>query len=431
MKIIYIKNMSLSLIILFLVLAVSPMVSSSEKLSVENILIDYAGEEKDLVLLRAEHYLFVDATEDVSSFHIRYAFPPEYGYQTPMFLEMLDDTTANIINYKIEDDTNELNKIVNFTIGSIVENKSVLLHFNYYVITEKYGYEDLPDNITIPEENELPEETKKWLSSTEVVQANKTLIKLRARQLRGFSNDLLRLAYRTAKFTRLHRYPLFLLQFYLQKFIGYRSQDALTTLLINGECPGRSNLGCALFRANGVPARVVLAMPSRQEFWYEMHYMTEYYCPGYEWILTDVHPGVTPVGPEEQVVLRICYPEDENNTGVDFMYPKMKGLEQWLWIDNENVHPYYVDCKEGSKIKSFAESEITTSYGDSAVLLTKTVFSKYECYLGMALYGENLEHFKNAVYHQKEAISLLKANQPGYYLYEMLLADIEYDQINI
>jgi len=425
------KTVSASLIILFLILAVSPMVSSTEKLSVENIPIEYLGEEKDLVLLRAEHYLFVDATEDVSSFHIRYAFPPDYGYQTPMFLEMLDDTTANIIYYKIEDDTNEPNKIVNFTIASIVENESVLLHFNYYVLIEKYGYEDLPDNITIPEKNELPEETKKWLSSTEVVQANKTLIKLRARQLRGFSNNLLRLAQRTAKFSRLHRYPLFLLQFYLQKFIGYRSQDALTTLLINGECPGRSHLGCALFRANGVPARVVLAMPPRQEFWYEMHYMTEYYCPGYEWILTEVHLGVTPVGPEEQIILRICYPEDENNTGVDFMYPKMKGLEQWLWIDNENVHPYYVDCKEGSKIMSFVESEMTTSYGDNVVLLTKTVFSKYERYLGMDLYGENLEHFQNAIYHQKEAISLLKANQPGYYLYEMLLADIEYNQINI
>ena len=52
-------------------------------------------------------------------------------------------------------------------------------------------------------------------------------------------------------------------------------------------------------------------------------------------------------------------PKDENNTQADFIYQRMKGLESWMWFDNENIKPYYNNFKEGStRIKSFAENSI-------------------------------------------------------------------------
>jgi hypothetical protein len=221
---------------------------------------------------------------------------------------------------------------------------------------------------------------------------------------------------------------LFILQYKLQGLLQYPSQDALTTLLVNGECPGRSHLGCALFRANNVPARVILAMPTRYDFWYEMHYMTEYYCPGFNWISTETHKGVTPYAPQNQIILRICYPDDENNTQADFIYQKMKSLERWLWIDNKNIKPYYKDCKEGSRMKSFSENTVIVdlAVANDTIDLTSYVFNKYQTYLGTGLIDENLQHFQKATDYMMQAIEELDSDDDSFgYIYYLNKAKIE------
>ena len=324
------------IVFLFILLAISPIVSSEENLSTENKTPQSLYDEKELDLLRGEYYLFVNASEDVDEFNIRYAFPPDYKYQVPILMEIINDTTADIVHYSIENDKNVPNKVVNFTIGSMEKDEGVFLHFYYWVLVKNYEYEDLPNKVKIPKKNELPEETKIWLTSTEVVQAHSILIRLKARQLRGISNNLLRFAEKIAKFTRLHRYGLFLLQLYTGTF---GSQDALTTLFRNGECPGRSHLGCALFRSQNVPARVILANPSNK-LWYQIHCMTEYYLPDYDdWVLTEVHKGIMPFEPKHQIILRICYPEDEDNTGSDFFFKKMTGVERAALSTSRTICP--------------------------------------------------------------------------------------------
>jgi len=421
--------------ILILLTASIPLVSNAEKVKIGSYEVEYCGIDQELNLLRGEHYLYLDAVDNVASFNVKYAFPPEYSNQIPIYLEILEDTTVNISDYKIEDEINAPNKVINFTIGSMNNGDRELIHFNCWVLVESNNFEDLPEFIEIPEETSIPQEVKKWLEPTEVVQSEKFLIKLRAWQLKLFSNNnLLKLAEKTAKFCKQHRYLLFLLQYNLQGLLQYPPQDAFTTLLVNGECPGRSHLGCALFRANGVPARVVLAMPARYDFWFEMHYMTEYYCPDFDWILTEVHAGITPYESQNQILLRICHPEDENSTQADFMYPRMKCLESWMWIDNENVKPYYVDCKEGSKMKSFAENTVTVdlAVANDTTDLTSIVFNKYQNYLSMELEGENLIHFENAVDYIEQAIAELDSSTDSFgYIYYMTYANEELDQLNI
>jgi hypothetical protein len=425
MKKYYKKNITLLIVISFLALSFFPIVDSISA-------IDYDSSEEviELALLRGEYYLYINSTENVESFNIRYAFPPEMQYQFPVFIEIFNDTSADILNYKIENDTKEPNKFANFTIGPMNKDESALIHFSYYVLIKNHDYSDLPRKVKIPKKDDLPPETKKWLSSSKVVQKNRILIRLRARQMRILTNNVLRVARRIALFCRLHRYPVFLLQYFMG---SYRSQDAFTALLLNGECPGRSHLGCALFRANRIPARVILANPD-YTFWYEMHYMTEYYLPEYGWILTEVHKGITPYEPKNQIVLRICYPEDENNTQSDFIYNKMIGLERWIWINNDFVTPYYKDLVEGSKTKMFRENELFTDNASSedAVNITKNVFDNYEYYLGMNLIGENLGHFENATDYQLKALNELKeSNDVSDYINFMNMANDEYNKIVI
>lgn len=423
--------------ILILLTASIPLVSNAEKVKIGSYEVEYCGIDQELNLLRGEHYLYLDAVENVSSFNLKYAFPPEYDHQIPIYLEILEDTNANISGYKIENEENAPNKIINFTIGSMKNGERGLIHFNCYVLVESNNYEDLPDFIDIPSVDDLPEDTKKWLNPTEVVQSDHFLIKLRAKQLKLFTrNNLLKLADKTAKFCKNHKSLLSSIHsFFFRNYIGCPPQDALTTLLgIPTDCPGRSHLGCALFRANGVPARVALAMPTRYDSWVEMHYMTEYYLKDFGWILTEAHGGKTPYPPQGQIILRICYPEDENDTQTDYMYPRMKSLERWMWIDNESIKPYYVDCKEGSKVKSFAESVVTVdlAVANDTVDLTSLVFNKYQNYLAMELDGENLTHFNNAVDFIEQAIAELDSSDDSFgYIYYMEYANDELDLIGV
>jgi transglutaminase-like putative cysteine protease len=426
----------ITIIIIFLLILTSvSFVSNAENIKIVNTEIELCGINQNLSLLKGEHYLYIDANQNVSSFSINYSFPPEYGYQYPIYLDILDDTNANISNYKIEDDTFVPNKIINFTIGEINKDERVLIHFNCWVLVKDYNYENLPDFINITPVDGLPNETKIWLNPTEVVQSDNFLIKLKAKELKLFTkNNLLKLAEKTAKFCKYHRYLMFIFQYKLQGLLQYPSQDALTTLLVNGECPGRSHLGCAFFRANNVPARVILAMPTRYDFWYEMHYMTEYYCPGFNWILTETHKGITPYAPQNQIMLRICYPDDENDTQADFIYQRMKSLERWLWIDNENIKPYYKDCKEGSKIKSFDENSVTVdlNVANETIDLTSIVFNKYQQFLNANLTDQNLADFETGKQHIENAISELGSSNDAFgYIYYLNKANDEFDSIII
>jgi len=420
-------------IILILAAASIPLASNAEKVKFKNYEVELCGIDQELSLLRGEHYFYVNATDNVSSFNIKYSFPPEYGCQYPIFLEIIEDTTADIINYKIEDDILSPNKIINFTINGLSIGEQVLIHFNCWILSKHYYYEDLPDFFEVPPEDDIPKDVKKWLEPTEVVQSDKFLLRLRAKQLSLFTNNnIFKIADKISKFCKYHRYLIFLLQFNLQSILQYPSQDAFTTLLVNGECPGRSHLGCALFRANGIPARVALAMPTAYDFWYEMHYMTEYYLKDNTWILTEVHGAKTPYEPQNQILLRICHPEDENNTQADFMYPRMKGLERWLWIDNENIKPYYIDCKEGSRIKSFNENTVNVdlNVANDTISLTSNVFSKYHNFLGSNLNGSNLAYFQNAENYILQAIDELDSSNDSFgYFYYMSYADYELDEI--
>jgi hypothetical protein len=274
------------------------------------------------------------------------------------------------------------------------------------VLIKNHDFSDLPCHVSFPEESELPVDTTLWLTATEVVQMNHPLIQWKARQLRGLHDNVLQFAEKTAHYIKQHRYYLFVLQLNLGIFF---SQDALTTLFINGENVGRSHLACAFFRANTIPARVLL-VHNDQGFWTQMHYMVEYYCPGYGWVLLDTTAGETPYDTKRQIINRICHPDDEDDTKIDYIFPLMTGEERWLWLDTEEVHPYYVDCDEGSKSQMFSEGSITTNEFtvDYALYLTRQLFPLYQQYLGMSLTGENLGYYYNATTYQQEALNLLK-----------------------
>ena len=71
------KLIATSIVALFLVLALSPAVTSEAFTSAENKALE-SIDDKELHLLRGEHYLYVKATDTVDDFHIRFCFQLTY-----------------------------------------------------------------------------------------------------------------------------------------------------------------------------------------------------------------------------------------------------------------------------------------------------------------------------------------------------------------
>jgi hypothetical protein len=427
------KILAMSIVLLFFVIPSSSLMRNSTALA-ENaapLSPDSVSslDTQELDLLRVEHYLYVNATEDVGVFHIRFSFPPDYTYQVPLMLDVYNDSTLSaLLHYQIENDTYEPNKIINFTMAAMKKGDSALLHFSCWVLVKNLDFSDLPPYVKIPKKYQLPDETKIWLVSNDEVQTHSLLIKHKAFQLHGLSDNLIRYAHRIAPFIRFHRFGLFVLELNLGLLM---SQDARTTLLIGGENVGRAHLACAFFRIYDVPARVLL-VNNDQGFWTQMHYMAEYYCPGYGWVLVETTFGKSPYATKHQVINRICYPQDEENTKDDYIFRFMKGEERWLWIDTNNVIPYYVDCKTGSKSQMFSEAVVSPDQltATFAFVLTQRVFRYYQSNLGVNLTGASLSHFQNATLYQQDAIAALKANNTEGYISFLQNAYQEFEAID-
>jgi len=423
------KKKEISVFLILSLIIVSFPIVNSVKINPGNHDLTISEDERELHLMRVEHYLFLKADENVNEFNVKYVCPPIYRYQVPILVHVFNDTSEKVSSYKIENDIYEPNKFVNFTVDSMNKNEELLIHFTVWVLVKNYGFGDVPEYVKFPKTSELPDETKKWLTPTEVTQSDSILIKLKAKQLRGKSDNLKEFAGKIAYFIKNHRFLLFVFELHTGLLL---SQDAITTLFINGENVGRGHLACALLRSQNVPARVLL-VNNDQGFWTQMHYMAEYYCPGYSWILIETTFGKSPYETKRQVINRICYPEDENDTKNDYIFRFMKGEERWIWVDNENVKPYYVDCDKGSKSQMFRENIvlINESTIDDIFSITQTTFIKYQHFLGRNLVGENLTYFNNAVSYQYDAIESMKNSDPSGYTHFIQLANEEYDKISI
>jgi len=409
---------------IFIILTLSMLMISV--FSSTEVTLGLSNPQKELYLLRSEHYLYLKASDDTSSISVRFVYPPVYGYQSPIFFELHNDTDAPVRSYRIINDTYP-NLLVDFNIDPLHKEARVLIHFSFYVLVKNHDFNDTPLHVEFPAIRDIPDDTLPWLKGSSVVQVDHPLIRIKARQIRGKNNNMVRYAEDVAFFIKHHRYLLFVLQLNTGLFF---SQDAVTTLLINGENVGRSHLACALLRSQGVPARVILAH-NDQGFWTQMHYMVEYYIPRYGWVLLDSTKGETPYSTRRQIINRICHLDDEEDTKQDYIYKFMKGEERWIWFNTSKVTPYYLDCKEGSsRSQMFTERRVKSSSDniEFAFYLTRQVFSKYQKYLGMNLTYADKIVFNHALNLQKQAIDHLKLHG-NLELYTSYLLE-SYDEYN-
>jgi len=445
-------------IFLFLGVTVSPMMASGP-------VSDASDTEKELYLLYGKTNFTLYALENVGSFNVIHTIPPNYENQAPIFFNISDETTADIISYQMYNDTSHPNKVINFTIGPMNKKEKKTICFEYWVLIKNNDYSDLPKCVSIPSEDDLPEETKQWLASTEAIQSSNPLIKLKAKQLlRKSDKDLIELANNIVWYTRwtgkpslfkgkyhAYRDPLIhggitnslwrlfpnKFQHMEKRFISFGNidipvvtpmfQDAVSTLLSCGVCSGVANLGTALFRATGIPAKHLILTRMRygilQNEEYVCHCICEFYCPGYGWVWAETTSATIGHEPKHSIVLRVSYPEDENEAG--YGLHDSGGLEQWTWITNNNV------CRDfGTTGKCDGNLTVVGDIADNAFNVTQAVWDLYTKYSGGGLEGENEQHFLNATAAQQNAIECFKQSDFNGYFDNIIFAYDEYNMID-
>ena len=388
--------------------------------------------------MHGEALFYVKANDDITSvFNVTWAVPPNYENQAPILIDVRNDTSSSILGWSVINDTNPPNKVLKFLISPLRKGEQVTIHFDYLVLVKNKKYEDLLDYVKIPIEDELPDDTKIWLESTKAIQSDNILIRLKAYSLRWRSDDLTELAEKIVKYTsspKIIRVVLWRLAnrfFHGESWHWAKYLDAVSSIFFGGSCTGRANLGTALFRANGVPAKNLIVTPvsAGKKFWFDAHYICEYYCPNYGWVSAETTLGITPYEPKNYMVLRVNYPEDENLAGNGNDY--YGGCEPWFWVDNADARVWW-HTGQRSGTRGWFEKEITTppDMANLAFNLTQNVYELHARYLGTNLSGENLLHFNNAISAQKNAIECFKQSDITGYLNNMTIAYNEYRKIN-
>jgi len=386
------------------------------------------NDQRSLYITYGETVLKLRAEKQIDPSDMIHVVPLNYNDQVPILFEIKKETSSKILNYSIIDDKHSPNRLIKFSLGSLEKNEIVTIRFCYWVLIKNRNYKDLPKATQIPKEHELPSFTKKWLGSTEAIQSDNFLIKMTARFLWGLSNNLLKLAVKTVYFVCYHRVVLsdiriliesktFLRNIFLPKRYWTGLMDAASGLLFGGLCSTKTNLIVALFRANRVPARVLIVNPLYYRIkdleWIDgLHYIIEFYVPNYGW--ARANSGRAPYQPKNDIVLKIVYPEDENEAGNGLSY--YGGMVPWFWFSNEHV---LLDFPEdiftlykkpkGSGIpittkKILNNFKVEKKLADIAFILAQKNWEMFITHFGKKLDNSNSKNYEKAIQLKKQMI---------------------------
>jgi hypothetical protein len=294
-------------------------------------------------LLKGEHHIVLKSSEDVLSFNFYYSIPKKHRYQMPFFLKVEGD----FINYSIELDKDKVNQVIHFKLPALNKDNKFRIKIEYYVLSKEIKDEQLPKTSKFLSSGKIPEDIKKCLSSSKTIQSDTIMIKIASKVLKGISNDAVWFVKKVMFWTCYHgsvivfmktfmsKHPIFNKLFTADRY-WLRLEDALSTLLFGGLCSGRANLQAALIRATKIPARIIITTPlyyGEKEWIDGQHYIVEFFLPEHGWIRS--HSGQLYSHSEENIILKVVQPEDENLAGNGFS--DYGGMVPWFYFDNKNI----------------------------------------------------------------------------------------------
>jgi len=291
------------------------------------------------------------------------------------------------------------------------------LDWDGYVFVRGHSFSDLPTSVPIPSANDIPEDVRGWLQPTDCAQSSDAFIRDKAAQVRRGTNDLIKLAENIASYCRysigtgFNHWP--------------HAFDAFYSLKWGNSCTGHAHAAVALFRANGVPSRSLLNIPTSFSLMMDMHWIVDYFVPDYGWVLLESRRGVNRFNPGETVVVSASNPEDEFPV---FYYPR--GMDVSWHMSDPVFSPEIPNWGQAHHSDQLWESSTADETTRAALSVTKTVFSSYSRFAGVNLTTTQNMQVRDAVAEQTAALAALTNGSVADYMTSLQRAASLYSKVN-
>ena len=352
----------------------------------------------------------VQASEsDLGPFKLYVNIPIAYGRQALVNLDLWEYPSGKVLDYNINQDYSGSNFLLEVNFDNLKEAEIVYVYWNMLVFTEFNDYSHIPEVVEKTPIEELPNEEKIWLESTEFVQASHPEIVAQAEYLAGNETNAFAIAKSISNFTG---------QAIEYKYINL-AQDALTTLRNGtGVCIGKSNLAAALMRAAGIPARILLNTPIR-------HYLIEFYLHPYGWIRCEATSGIIPCDYHSRTIGFYAYPSDETNSSVINNQHPEYGEVLYGGTDNPFIAWWYqvTECKREPHSLVISSNQLEQAYN-----LSNLVWEKYVHNLNANLTEYEQARFEEALNFQRIAVNEYFNQNMDKFLENMELSLVKYNE---
>jgi transglutaminase-like putative cysteine protease len=360
-------------------------------------------------LLRAEGNLDIVDLSSASTYEAYFHIPVPFAEQVPIVVEV---ESPDLIDYRFL----QLSP-PNVMVAARMRRKAPsYIHWTTWVLVKENTYADLPSYVPIPTLEELPDSVRQWLAPTDCAQRDAPIVQQIAAEVRGTTANLIELADSICSYC--YRIPW--------EFPHTPAAfDAVYALNWGNSCTGHAHAGAALFRANGVPARSLLNMPTWFAGDFDMHWIIDYFVPQYGWVRMETSGGMHPTYAQEEIVTLACNPEDE----FPLFFPC--GIEG-AWHTSDPVMGMLEPNWAGAHhIDNVLELAADPEQIECAHALTLAVFTRYVAGWGITLAPAQQAAFQAALDQQMLALESLQAGDLSGYTAEMEEALAGYEVVTL
>ena len=286
-----------------------------------------------------------------------------------------------------------------------------------YVLVAPRAYTDLPGAAPLPDPASLPDSLSRWLVPTDCAQIEESLIQDEAQALLDGAANLSILA------TRIKQHVSGIPNEFPHDPWAF---DAYYTLNWWGNsCTGHAHAAAALFRAAGVPARVLLTTLPYMGGPMDMHWVIEFWMTDYGWVRMDPQLGWYPVDSRNHVLTFAPEPADE----FPLFYPA--GVEG-MWHSSDPA----LGTGNPSWQLAHTATHVATPIADAAAIaaaiaVTRDVFDLHAACQGAALHPDHQAEAAQALALQYDALAELQAGDIDGYAVRMQLARTRYQEIGL
>ena len=354
---------------------------------------------KNLYLHQAIGELQVSGNANKSPYTVYFIIPIAYREQAPIWLKI---DCPQMVNYKyirLSDDNVVVAATINNTPGTID------LNWTSWVLIKQHDYSEIPESVPIPSISELPDSVKSWLQPTACVQWNDSLVYHISDSIRGTTDDLIVLA------ERIEDYCYNIPWVFPYSPISF---DAYYAMRWGNSCTGHAHAGAAVFRANGIPCRVLMNMPVWFSSYMDMHWIIEYFIPDYGWVKMETSRGLNPYfDADEEVITFACNIEDE------FPILYVGNIEAY-WFGSDPVFNHmYPNWGGAHKISTHTSMTDSTSKVDRIISITESVFKYNTVFQGIELNNQQSENYNLAMEFQERSFNNAKTGNTDSIIYNL------------